>query len=96
MPRRERWSVIGDVLSAIDDQHREAGTKARVTKVAIRTNLAYDRLQEYLVELSAAGFVTNAEMPRLTPRGEEFLRQYRAWTQFLAEVGIHKTNPDPW
>lgn len=89
-PRRERWSVIGDILTAIVHE-RAKGEAARISNVAARANIAYDRLQPYLDELVVAGIVTKdpaGGVPDLTAKGRDFLRHYRAWTTVLEDFGL--------
>lgn len=89
-PRRERWSVIGDILSAIVHE-RAKGDAARISNVAARANIAYDRLQPYLDELVAAGILTKVEgasIPDVTEKGRDFLRHYRSWKSVLDDFGL--------
>ena len=87
MTRRERWSILGDVLAAIDDEAQRHG-EARVTALTMLANLPHDRLVGYLRELEAAGLVTAAARPALTSQGRVFLRQYREWLGVLARFGL--------
>jgi len=86
--RRERWDIIGQVLDALEMHTERFGPNARVTNVATRANVAYDRLQEYLDELARSGLVTQDKMPRLTEKGKEFLRLYRQWREVLGRFGL--------
>lgn len=71
------------------EQRTERGSEARVTHVATRANVPYDRMQSYLEELEEAGLVEMEEsMPRLTPKGVEFLRHYRQWVEVLDRFGV--------
>jgi predicted transcriptional regulator len=88
MPRRERWDIIGAILQALDEQWREHGDGARVTNVALRANLSYDRMMLYLQELQQAGLITNDRMPHLTEKGREFLALYRQWIEVLGRFGV--------
>ncbi|MEA3198597.1 MAG: Winged helix-turn-helix [Thermoplasmata archaeon] len=88
LPRRERWGVAGSILEAIDREHTERGPQARVTNVAVRANVPYDRLVTYLESMAAAGLVQLDKMPRLTPEGEDVLRQYRQWTEVVRRYGF--------
>lgn len=88
MPRRERWGVVGSILEAIDREHVERGPQARVTNVAVRANVPYDRLVNYLESMSAAGLVTLEKMPRLTAEGDEVLKQYRQWIEVVRRYGF--------
>jgi predicted transcriptional regulator len=88
VPRRERWGVVGSILDSIEREHAERGPQARVTNVAVRANVPYDRLVSYLESMSAAGLVTLDRMPRLTPEGDEVLRQYRQWIEVVRRYGF--------
>lgn len=90
MARRERWDIIGSILLAVEAEHAEAQAP-RVTKIADRANVAYDRLVGYLDTLRAAGLVAGDRVPALTPKGREFLAAYRAWHAFL--VGMDVARP---
>lgn len=89
MPRRERWSIMGAILEAILEQRTEKGSDARVTHVATKANVPYDRMQTYLADMEKAGLVEPAHpMPRLTDKGVEFVRHYRQWREVLERFGI--------
>lgn len=88
MPRRERWSVIGAILTALDS---DAGPdRAKLTTIAARANVAYDRLQAYLQDLTQAGLlVTGPDGAfEVTEKGREYLRMYRQWTEVLDRFGL--------
>lgn len=89
MPRRERGSILADILASLE---AEAATpEPRITNVAMRANVPYDRLQAYLATLQERGLVAlgeNGRMPRVTPAGQEFLRAYRQWGEALDRFGI--------
>ncbi|HVM44845.1 MAG TPA: winged helix-turn-helix domain-containing protein [Candidatus Thermoplasmatota archaeon] len=88
MVRRERWSVIGDILSAIQNE-RSRGMAPRISNVAARANVAYDRLDPYLAELESAGLIMrDSAFPEVTAKGHEFLRHYRTWTAVLDDFGL--------
>jgi len=86
--RRERWGVAGSILDAIDREATERGESARVTNVAVRANVPYDRLVAYLESLSTAGLVVLDKMPRLTAEGEQVLKQYRDWIEVVKRYGL--------
>ena len=87
MTRRERGSILGDILGAIDAS-AAPGEQARLTTLTLRANLPHDRLTGYLRELAHAGLVTTDPQPRLTPAGHAVLREYRDWTRALARAGL--------
>lgn len=85
--RRERWGILGAILEAIEEESAR-GPDARVSNVAVKANLPYDRLLTYLQQLADAGLVVPGRMPTLTDRGREFLRHYRQWTDVLDRFGV--------
>jgi predicted transcriptional regulator len=87
LPRREKWAIVGAILGELDAES-ERGANARLTNVAQRANVAYDRLQAYIVELEATGFVTAGRVPALTTKGRDFLRQFRAWMELVDRFGF--------
>jgi len=88
MPRRERWSVIGAILEAVERQREASGSNARLTRIAMAANLPYDRLVTYLEDLARTGLITDARKPDLTDKGREFLRSYRQWNEMLSRFGL--------
>lgn len=86
--RRERYAIIGAILHEID-RERAKGDEARITNVALRANLSYDRLLAYVDKLVAAGLVVaEGRMPALTQKGREFLTHYRQWLSVLDRFGV--------
>jgi predicted transcriptional regulator len=88
LTRRDRWSIWGAILVALHDERTTLGEGARLTTVAQRANVPYDRLIAYLDDLAARGLVTRDRPPRITPEGGEFLRHYRQWNDVLDRFGL--------
>lgn len=86
MPRRERWTILGAVLAALEREASEG--RVRLTRVASAANLPFDRLQQYLHELESAGLLEAGEPPRLTEKGRVFLDEYRRWSRVLSTFGL--------
>ena len=85
-PRRERWAILGAGLEAVEAE--AAGGRVRPTRVAAAANLPFDRLQQYLAELQAAGLLEPGDPPRLTEKGRGFLDEYRRWSRVLSTFGL--------
>ena len=94
MPRRERWTIIGAILLEVEREGAR-GELGRVTNIALRANLPYDRLVTYLGDLEAAGFVQLGRVPALTEKGRAFLREYRQWLEVLQRFGLDGVPPRP-
>lgn len=86
MPRRERSAILGEMLDALS----QAGSRGdlRLTQVAMRCNLPYDRFQDYLHDLQARGLVDATDPFRLTPEGRELLAVFRSWRERLGMFGL--------
>lgn len=85
--RRERWTILGDILLAID-QAESSGREAVLTRLAMAANLPHDRLVPYLQHLTTTGLVAEGVRPKLTASGRDFLRRYREWLEVLARFGL--------
>src|SRR3989338_10782532 len=90
MPRRERGAIMGNILTSIEEcQMNDEGGRVRLTHVAKRANVAYDRLVAYVTHLKGAGLVNgNGEGPMLTDQGRRFLSPYRAWVGAIQTLGL--------
>lgn len=86
MPRRERSAIVGEMLEALSQAG--ASGETRLTVVAAKCNLPYDRFQEYLKDLQARGLVELRDPLRLTPQGRELLHVFRSWRDRLRLFGL--------
>ncbi|HUR69458.1 MAG TPA: winged helix-turn-helix domain-containing protein [Candidatus Thermoplasmatota archaeon] len=60
----------------------------RLTSVAAKANLPYDRLVLYLEDMAQMGLVTRDKPPVVTPGGREFLESCKRWTSVLDRFGL--------
>jgi len=87
---RSKIRIFADIVETID---REGG-EAKVTRILYGANLSYDRLVKYLKELERAGLVeeavdrTGRTVYRLTPKGREFLFEYKKIERFIEAFGL--------
>lgn len=87
MVRREKWSIVGALLIALDNEAQRS-TTPRMTNVASRANIAYDRMMLYIADLQRSGLVTDEKFAHLTPKGREFLHHYKRWMELLDRFGM--------
>jgi predicted transcriptional regulator len=92
--RRERITLIGVVLDEIARAHGEAG-ELRLTRVAMRANLPYDRFTILLHDLQAKGLVGSSPPYDLTPEGLDILRKYKGLQEALHAVGFAEAPGPP-
>jgi predicted transcriptional regulator len=79
---RDRFDIIADILNV-------AGHNAKKTQIMYQANLSHSVLQRYLSELAAASLVIFDSQSRnfiLTPKGQEFLLAYRAYSKSSLRV----------
>jgi predicted transcriptional regulator len=88
MQRRERWDILGQVLSLLAENGAGGGAPIPLSRVAQRANLPYDRFTGYLQELREGALVTADEMPMLTEKGHSLLKSWRQWAAVLQRFGF--------
>jgi len=88
MPRRERWSILADVLRAIRELSQGDPAQAKISNLALRAGLPHDRLLLYVEDLAKADLVTRDRMPRLTERGRLVLEHYDALRDVMGRFGL--------
>lgn len=67
----------------------------RLTRVAMRCNLAYDRFRDLFVELQTLGLVKREPPYALTDPGLELLAKYRGLHGTLQELGMVSDRDPP-
>ena len=87
MPRRERATIVGELLEAIAGNDTATEPSA-ATRLATRVNLPYDRFAAYVDELVQGGLLEPGTPPRLTPAGRDVLARYRGWRDALRLFGL--------
>ena len=66
--RRDKLKIYGDLLAVLCD---EANTeKIVLTRVQVRINVPFDRLKNYIYEISSLGLIQDESSLRLTREGQ--------------------------
>ena len=86
MPRRERATILGELLVALVELGAQGG--ATSTRLAARANVPYDRFLVYLRELRDGGLVEPGDPLRLTAAGRDFVERYQRWRDALRLLGL--------
>jgi predicted transcriptional regulator len=84
--RRDRLKIYGDLLSALS--HEAVNEKVVLTRVQIQVNVPFDRLKNYVSELSDLGLVQDETSPILTEKGRQFLQEYGRVLEFMKRMGL--------
>lgn len=90
MPRRERATILGELLEVLAEAE-SAAEPPSPTRLAARANLPFDRFAAYLAELEGRGLVAPGPRAALTPAGREVLERYRSWREALRLFGLGPT-----
>ncbi len=88
-PRRSKMHILVDILRVI---HRKNG-KAKPTHILYGANLSHIRLKKFLNLLLERGFIDTVNERDhmfyiITPRGYEFLREFRKIEEFSNAFGM--------
>jgi predicted transcriptional regulator len=77
--------IYNDILNAIKVELISG--EARPTRIQATSNLAYDKLTRYLVELEGRNMISRNPLA-ITDRGRDFLQDYNRIKDFLQEMGV--------
>jgi predicted transcriptional regulator len=87
--KRERLEVIRDVLKSINTSRQ-----IKPTRLLYASNLSPQMFKEYINELISKGFIKfeidkkEKKTFSLTPRGQEFLQEYKVIENFVENFGL--------
>ena len=87
MPRRERATIVGELLELLAEDE-QAAEPTSPTRMAARANLPYDRFTAYMQDLTVRGLLATGPRPRLTDAGRDLLQRYRSWREALRLFGL--------
>jgi predicted transcriptional regulator len=59
-----------------------------LTRIQATTNVPFDRLKGYIVELVDLGMIQDETSLKLTHKGTEYLKEYRNVLEFMKRMGI--------
>ena len=86
LPRRDKLKIYGDLLSILHNESKKE--KVVLTRVQLRTNVPFDRLKTYIVELKELGLIMDEPSLQLTEKGKQYLREYEAVLDFMKSMGL--------
>ena len=87
--KRERLEVIRDIIKSINTSRQ-----IKPTRLLYASNLSPQMFKEYVNELISKGFIKfeidkkEKKTFSLTPKGQEFLQEYRVIENFVENFGL--------
>ena len=84
--RRDRLKIYGDLLSILYAENREE--KIVLTRVQVQIKVPFDRLKNYISELTDLGLIQDETSLKLTDKGKQYLTEYGNVLDFMKRMGI--------
>lgn len=75
-----------DVLMTIRAESRKG--KIVLTRVQQKSNVPFDRLKAYMLELQELGLILEGEIPGLTEKGLQYIAEYEKVLDFMKRMGL--------
>jgi predicted transcriptional regulator len=85
IPRRDKMKIYGDLLMILNDQSKTE--KIILTQVQVRMGVPFDRLKNYISELSDLGLIEEISL-KLTEKGKQYLIEYAKVLDFMKRMGL--------
>jgi predicted transcriptional regulator len=82
---RDKLKIYNDLLSILND---EANEKVVLTHIQLRLNVPFDRLKNYISELTELGLIDDENLLNITEKGRQYLLEYRDVIEFMKRMGI--------
>ena len=67
---RDKLKIYNDLLSILND---EANEKVVLTHIQLQLNVPFDRLKNYISELTELGLIDDENLLNLTEKGRQYL-----------------------
>ena len=86
VPRRDKFKIYGDLLSAL---YNQSGSENIVlTQIQVKINVPFDRLKTYIMEISDLGLIQDETSLKLTKKGIDYLRMYKQFLDLIKRMGL--------
>jgi predicted transcriptional regulator len=84
--RRDKLKIYGDLLKILDDEADKENVV--LTRIQVRLNVPFDRLKNYISELTALQLIESEASLKLTEKGKQYLEEYESILDFMKRMGI--------
>ncbi len=85
IPRRDKMKIYGDLLMILNEQSKTE--KIILTQVQVRMGVPFDRLKNYISELSELDLIEETSL-KLTDKGKQYLIEYAEVLDFMKRMGL--------
>jgi predicted transcriptional regulator len=85
IPRRDKMKIYGDLLMILNEQSKTE--KIILTQVQVRMGVPFDRLKNYISELSELDLIEEISL-KLTDKGKQYLIEYAEVLDFMKRMGL--------
>jgi predicted transcriptional regulator len=86
IPRRDILKIYGDLLLILFNESRKKSIV--LTHIQQQSNVPFDRLATYLVELRELGLIEEKPSLRLTDKGKAYIKEYEMVLDFMKRMGL--------
>jgi predicted transcriptional regulator len=86
IPRRDKLKIYGDLLMILNNQAKTE--KIVLSQVQMRMGVPFDRLKNYISELTDLGLIENEPSFKLTEKGRQYLVEYANVLDFMMRMGL--------
>lgn len=84
--RRDRLKIYMDLLRIIRAESKKE--RIIITRIQQRSNVPFDRLKAYLIELKERELIDDENAPRITDKGRQSLAEYEQILEFMKRMGL--------
>jgi len=78
--------IYRDILSVVHSEAKRG--QVVLTRIQLKTNVPFDRLKVYLLELRELGLIQDEPSPKLTEKGKQYLTEYKTVLDFMNRMGL--------
>ncbi len=86
IPRRDKLKIYSDLLMILNNQSKTE--KIILSQVQMRMGVPFDRLKNYISELTDLGLIENEHSFKLTEKGRQYLIEYANVLDFMRRMGL--------
>jgi predicted transcriptional regulator len=84
--RRDKLKIYGDLLMILNNQTKTE--KIVLTQIQVRMGVPFDRLKNYISELTDLGLIEGETSLKVTEKGKQYLIEYAAILDFMKRMGL--------